>query len=92
MREEAFQKTFLDLQNLYDALEQDRCLDILAGYGMGPRTLWLLWTYWTRLCMLEKYGGYFGPPFQGYSGVNQGDPCLPRFSTWWWWTPLSVTG
>ena len=26
---------FLDLHKVYDALERDRCLDILEGYGVG---------------------------------------------------------
>ena len=53
----------LDLQKAYDALDQDRCLKILAGYGMGPQMLWILQTYWTRLLMVVKAGSYFGSPF-----------------------------
>ena len=35
---------FLDLHKFYWALYWDRCLNILAGYGMVPRTIWLLKT------------------------------------------------
>ena len=36
-------------------------------------TVRLLWTYWDRLIMVAKAGGYFGQPFKGYQGVMQGD-------------------
>ena len=49
MREAVLHTIFLDLQKAYDALEQERCLDILLGYGVGPRTLQLLQTYWAWL-------------------------------------------
>ena len=45
IRETALCSIFLDQQNYYDALERDRCIDILAGYGVGPRTLRILRTY-----------------------------------------------
>ena len=28
---------FLDLHKVYDALDWDRCLEILEGYGVGPQ-------------------------------------------------------
>ena len=43
-REEVLHIIFLDLQKVYDALYRDRYLDILEGYGVGPRTLQLLLT------------------------------------------------
>ena len=36
MREEALYVIFMDLQKAYGALERERCLEILEGYGMGP--------------------------------------------------------
>ena len=39
---------------------------------MGPRTLRIFQTYWTWSLMVEKSGGYFGPPFQVYGGLTQG--------------------
>ena len=46
----AMRYTFLHFILLYlckacNALYSDRCLDILAGYGVGPRTLRILRTY-----------------------------------------------
>ena len=64
MKEAVLHTTFLDLQKVYNALDRYQCLDILAGYGMGPQTLRLLKTYCTWLWMFAKAGGYFAPPFQ----------------------------
>ena len=44
MREVVLHEILLDLQKAYDVLDRDRCLGILAGYSVGPRTLRLLRT------------------------------------------------
>ena len=49
MRETVLHAIFLDLRKAYYALGGERCLDILAGYGLGPRTIRILQTYWARL-------------------------------------------
>ena len=54
--------TFLALQKVYDNLNWDRCLDILVKIGVGPRTLYLLQTYWDNLRVTVKAGGYPPPP------------------------------
>ena len=53
-------EVFLDLHKAYDALDRERALDLLSVYGVGPRTVQLLRTYWDRLTMVDKAGGYFG--------------------------------
>ena len=45
---------FLDLHKAYDALDRSRCLEILEGYGVGPRASRLLRTYWWRLSMVTR--------------------------------------
>ena len=45
LREEVLYVIFLDLHKAYDALERSRCLEILEGYGVGPRARRLLQTY-----------------------------------------------
>ena len=40
-----FYKVFLDLHKAFDAINWDRTLLILEGYGVGPRMIWLIWTY-----------------------------------------------
>ena len=74
MREGVLYEVFLDLQKAYDALDWDRCLKILAAYGVGPRVIRLLWKYWARLTMVASTGGYYDPPLKGYHGVTQEDP------------------
>ena len=38
-REAVLLEVFLDLQKAYNALDQNRSLELLAAYGVGPRTL-----------------------------------------------------
>ena len=68
---------FLDLHKVYDALERDRCLDILEGYGMGPQSRQILGIYWDFLLMVLCIGGYYGTEFQGFWGVTYGYPLSP---------------
>ena len=39
MRGAVLFKVFMDLQKAYDALDRERSLELLAAYGVGPRTL-----------------------------------------------------
>ena len=71
MREKVLHAIFIDLRKAYDDLDRDRCLDILAGYGVGPRTLRILRTYWVQLQMSAKAGGHYGLVFQSHRGVTQ---------------------
>ena len=64
MRELVFFKFFLEIHNAYDDLDWDRCLEILVVYGVCPRKIRLLWTYWYRLTVVDRAGGYFGLPFK----------------------------
>ena len=63
---------FMNLQKGYEDLERSRYLEILEGYGVGPRACRLLWIYWGRLRMVAKAGGYYGSSFQGSRGMMQG--------------------
>ena len=65
MREEVIHVIFLDLHNAYDALGSPRFLEILDGYGVGPRELFLFHRYWERLQMVTWMRGYYGEPFCG---------------------------
>ena len=57
MREVVLHVIFLDLHKLYNALDKPRCLEILEGYGVGPRVLRLLRRYWAQLQMVARAGG-----------------------------------
>jgi hypothetical protein len=52
-------------------------LDILEGYGIGPRMLHLLWSYWTQQEVVAQQSGYYGEPFEVGHGVTQGDVISP---------------
>ena len=65
MRETVLFDVFLYLRKTYEALDQERDLDFLAAYGVGPGTVQRIWTYWDHLTMVAKAGGYFGRPFKG---------------------------
>ena len=54
MREDLLYVIFLDLHKSYDALDRDRCLEILEGYGMGPQACRILRTYWYWLWMVTS--------------------------------------
>ena len=77
LRGEVMYVIFLDLQKAYDALDRSRCLEILEGYGVGPRARRLLQNYWKRLTMVAREGGYYGTAFKGEQGVTQGDSLSP---------------
>ena len=47
----------------YNAMDRECYLDILEGYGVGPRTLCILRTYWTWLQMVAKAGEHYGRAF-----------------------------
>ena len=55
---------FLYFQKAYNSLDWDRCLVILSAYDVVPMTIRLPWTYWDRLIMVSRAGGYFGRPFK----------------------------
>ena len=78
LREEVLYVIFLDLNKAYDTLDRSRCLEILEGYDVGPRARRLLQTYWRRLTMVARAGGYYGTAFQGTRGVTQRDPLPPH--------------
>ena len=63
MRETVFHAIFLDLSKAYDALDRERCLDILVGYGVGPRTIRILRKLYARLQMAAKSEGHYGSAY-----------------------------
>ena len=74
MRETVLHSILIDLHKAYAALDRYRCLYMLMGYGVVPRTLHILRTYWVQLQMAPKARGHYGPFFQSHHGVTQGYP------------------
>ena len=48
IRGEALYKILLDLHKAYHTLDRNRCLDILAAYRVGLRSIRFLHRYWNR--------------------------------------------
>ena len=65
MWEEVLHMIFLDLHKSYEALDRSKCLEILEGYVVVPRSLRLLCRYWERLQMVMREGGCCGETFRG---------------------------
>ena len=70
-----------DSKHYIDALDRSRSLEILEGYGVGPRDRRLLRTYWGKLTIVARARGYYGTAFKGARGVTQGDPLSPTIIT-----------
>ena len=77
MKEAVLFNVLLGLQKEHDALDWYIKLEILVDYGVSPRMIRLLQTYWERLTMVARAGGYFGRPFKGHQCVTHGDPLSP---------------
>ena len=67
----------LNLYKAYAALDRSRCLEILEGYGVGTQARRLHRTYWGKMTMVARAGGYYGDTFKGARGVTQGNPLSP---------------
>jgi hypothetical protein len=68
---------FLDLHKAYDSLDRGRTIEILRGYGVGPRIIQVLRTFWTSQHSAVIQGVYHSGPFQVERGVTQGDMPSP---------------
>ncbi len=72
--QEPLYQIYLDLRKAYDALDWERCLKILAGYGVGPNLLCLQKKFWNDTKMVCRAGGNYGLLFEAHRGVTQGGP------------------
>eukprot|EP01082_Thalassiosira_pseudonana_P010035 g8745.t1 g8745 contig34:9613-10113(-) len=65
---------FLDLRKAYDAMDRERCLEILQGYGVGRNMLRLLEYFWNNAELVcFRYGDLSKP-----TGLTQGGPVSPN--------------
>jgi exonuclease III len=68
---------FLDLKKAYDTLDRNRTLEILKGYGVGPKIRGILEQVWDADTMVPKQAGFYGKAFRACRGVRQGDIVSP---------------
>ena len=77
LKEAVFHAILLGLHKAYNTLNRSRCLGILEGFGVGPRSLRLLRRYWARLKMVVRVGGYYRALLRVNREVAQVDPLFP---------------
>jgi hypothetical protein len=66
---------YVDLKKaLYNALDREQMLKLLAAYGVGPRMLHLQKHYWDTAKLVCHAGGNYGEPFIAERGVTPGGP------------------
>jgi hypothetical protein len=64
-----FYGVFLDLKKAFDAMDRERCIMILEGYGAGPRMIRLIRGYWSDAIMVCRASGNYVTPFKAGRGV-----------------------
>ena len=69
---------FIDLRKAFDAMDRDRCLEILKNYGVGPNILRLIRKFWLKAKLVCRVNGRYGRGFKQSRGVTQGGPLSPR--------------
>jgi hypothetical protein len=66
-------QVFIDLKKVYDTLNRGRTLEILKGYGVGPKLLAIIRNFWSEHTVVARQGVYHGEAFKAEQGVTQGD-------------------
>jgi hypothetical protein len=74
MEQEPLYQVFVDLRKAYDHLDREWCIEIMIGYGVGPKLLRLQIQFWNQAQMVCHAGGSFGKPFEAFWGITQGGP------------------
>jgi hypothetical protein len=75
---QTFYGVFLNLKKAFDAMDRERCILILEGYGVGPWMVRLIRNYWCEAIMVCRASGNYGQPFKAGRGVTQGGPLSAR--------------
>jgi len=73
---------FIDLKKAFDAMDQGRCLTILALHGVGPQMLRLIHNFWEMATNVCRAKGNYGRPFKAGRGVTQGGPLSAKLTRW----------
>jgi hypothetical protein len=74
VEQEPLYQVFVDLCKAYDHLNCAKCIEIMTGYGVGPKLLCLQGKFWEQAEMVCRAGGSFGKLFAAFQGITQGGP------------------
>ena len=77
MREEFMYVIFLGLHKSCEALDRERCLEIMKGYGVGHQACRILRTYWDRLRMVTRARGYYRKSVKCFMLLTKEDHLSP---------------
>jgi L-rhamnose mutarotase len=72
LEQRPFFGVFIDLKKAFDAMDQGRCLTILALHGVGPQMLRLIRNFWETATNMCRAKGNYGRPFKAGRAVTQG--------------------
>ena len=61
---------FIDLKNVYDAMDMEHYREILVGYGVGLNMLRLIMFFWDNALLVCRASGRYGKEFQANCGVT----------------------
>ena len=85
IEQEPLFRVFIDLKKAYDAMDRERCIEILVGCGVGPNLIRLLIFFWENAELVCRAGGYYDKKgFRSKMGVMQRGPFPHIFSMLWW--------
>ena len=59
-------------------MDRGRCLQLLEGYGVGPKIRRLVEFFWEHAELVCRASGNYGEPFRAGRGVTQGGPLSPK--------------
>ena len=68
---------FIGVQKAYDFLDRGRYMEIIRGYGMGPKLQRILQRCWDGKKVIPKAGSLFGRHFNTEIEVTQGNTVSP---------------
>jgi len=72
MEHEPLYQVFVELRIEHNRPDIKQCLEIMTGYGVGPRLLRLHPKFWNQANMVCHAGGSFGKQFEAFLGNTQG--------------------
>ena len=63
LEQEPLYETYIDHKKAYNAMDHEKCLEILRKYGVGTSMLRLTKFFWDNADLVCHPGGVFGEPF-----------------------------